>query len=61
MTNDQRRPTAKILEFPRDRLAAIREARSRASDSRSAAEPRVDFGAWYHEAAIEEGERSRKR
>jgi len=54
------RETAKVYQFPVGGRAGREAASKRTEDHAAAAPyPRVDFGSWYHDAAIE-AERTQK-
>ncbi|MCW6507636.1 DUF2735 domain-containing protein [Lichenifustis flavocetrariae] len=62
MTTTVRRESAKIYVFPRKPRTALNEP-FRQSESAGCDFQRTayaDFGSWYHEAAVQEAERSRK-
>ena len=62
MTPTVRRESAKIYAFPRKPRTALTEP-FRQGDSVVCEFQRTayaDFGSWYHEAAVQEAERSRK-
>lgn len=62
MTNDQRRPTARILAFPKARRVPVGDGRTAppAERQQAAQAAQADFGAWYHQAAVDE-DRARGR
>lgn len=62
MTTSVRHETAKIYAFPvRGRMATARRDDAKGSgDLRSQDCPVVDFGCSYHQAAVQEAERTRK-
>ena len=64
MNTEFSRPTARIYQFPvRGHGATDRrrdEAKSVTSSSTNKASQAVYSGAWYHQAAIQDGERGRK-
>ncbi|MDR7036815.1 MULTISPECIES: DUF2735 domain-containing protein [Methylobacterium] len=61
MTASPRRETAKIYPFPvRPRVAAGWQPGSPKGGAASYPVVETGAGAWYHEAAIQEAERSRK-
>jgi Protein of unknown function (DUF2735) len=65
MSEDTQRKSAKIYQFPaggRAALSGAREMTKPASDVKAPPAVRVVFGSsWYHEAAVQEAEQSRKR
>lgn len=62
MTTSARHETAKIYAFPpRGRLAEGRDVTAKASGAQpSHRAPEIDFGSWYHQAAVQEDQRTRK-
>jgi hypothetical protein len=69
MTEKSHRPSAKVIRFPpggRDGIGIYRATVTRAFDTaeiaKLGASPRAAVGAsWYHEAAVEDADRDRKR
>lgn len=62
MTMRARHETAKIYAFPpRGRLSGGRAGAAKPCDGPpSQPAPEIDFGSWYHQAAVQEDQRSRK-
>jgi hypothetical protein len=64
MDGDRRQLSAKIYKFPAERWTGRRPPDEAASASRATlpgSAAGLDFGSWYHEAAIEEARRAAKK
>ena len=65
MTESSLRETARIYQFPvRDRATKVnhRESQKKVAELAAARVADAEFGSgWYHEAAIQDAERARKR
>jgi hypothetical protein len=60
MDGSERRPTAKIYQFPTRRPdGRVRSDKTVAGESRSPVSI-ADFGGWYHQAAIQDAARDRR-
>ncbi|NEU12901.1 DUF2735 domain-containing protein [Methylobacterium sp. BTF04] len=62
MTTSVRHETAKIYAFPqRGRMIdGRRDAEKAPEDLRLQRGPTIDCGSWYHQAAVQEADRTRK-
>ena len=61
MTTNTSPPTAKIYQFPVGGRRATDTSREQTKPQVELTAPRVSFGAWYHDEAIQDSKRAGER